>query len=267
MTDLIVTAVGACLYIATTIVLIKQLPLHQEEKNKRLILWPGFAAVLFHADMIARHIVTDTGLQMGVTHVASLATWFIASLLVLAITKKPVENLGLVVMPMGALSLIVEYIYPVSHLVSTHEQHGLGIHILLSIFAYSLLGLALIQAIILSIQERHLHNRHPGGIIRTLPPMETMETLLIQMISIGFALQTTSLLSGFVYLEDMFAQKMVHKTILSIVAWFIFAVLLFGRWHYGWRGKTIVRLTAAGFILLMIAYFGSKTVLEIILGE
>lgn len=265
MIDLIITTVGTCLYIATTVVLLKQLPKHQDEKNKKLILWLTFAAVIFHADIVARHIFTDEGLQMGITHVASLATWFIACLLLLAAVKKPVENLGLIIMPMGALTLIVEYIYPVSHLVSTHAQQGLGVHILLSILAYSLFGLAIVQAMILSIQERHLHNRHPGGLIRTFPPMETMETLLIQMITIGFALQTTSLLSGFVYLDDMFAQKMVHKTVLSLTAWSIFAVLLFGRWQYGWRGKTVVHWTVAGFIALLLAYFGSKYVIEILL--
>lgn len=267
MVDIIVTIVGTCLYIATTVVLLKQLPKLQGEKNKKLILWLSFAAVVFHADILARHIFTGEGLQMGITHVASLATWFIACLLLLASFKKPIENLGLIIMPTAALTLIIEYLYPVSHLVSTHLQQGLGVHILLSILAYSILGLAVVQAGLLSVQERHLHNRHPGGLIRTLPPLETMETLLIQMIAIGFALQTTSLLSGFVYLDDMFAQKMVHKTLLSLTAWSVFAVLLFGRWQYGWRGRTVVRWTAAGFTTLLLAYFGSKYVIEIVLGN
>lgn len=267
MLDLIITVVGTCLYIATTAVLFNQLPKHPDEKNKKLILWLNLAAVIFHADIVARHIFTEAGLQMGITHVASLATWFIACLLLIAAIKKPVENLGLIIMPVAALTLIVEYIYPVSHLVSTHEQGGLGVHILLSILAYSLFGLAVVQAMLLSIQERHLHNRHPGGLIRTLPPLETMEILLIQMITIGFSLQTFSLLSGFIYLEDMFAQQMVHKTVLSIAAWIVFAILLFGRWQFGWRGRTIVHWTSTGFIMLLLAYFGSKYVLEVLLGE
>ncbi|MDX1811573.1 MAG: cytochrome c biogenesis protein CcsA [Gammaproteobacteria bacterium] len=266
MIDVVITIVGTLLYIATTVVLLKQLPKHQNEKNKKLILWLSSAAVIFHADMLARHIFTNVGLQMGINHAASLATWFIACLLVLAMFKKPVENLGLIIMPLAALTLIIETSFPVSHLVSTHDQHGLGIHILLSILAYALFGLAMVQAFVLSIQERHLHNRHPGGFIRTLPPLETMETLLIQMISIGFALQTVSLLSGFVYLENMFEQKLAHKTILSIIAWGVFGTFLYGRWRFGWRGRTAVRWTTAGFVILCLAYFGSKYVLEIILN-
>jgi len=265
MIDLIITLCGITLYIIATIVLYKQQTLQQNEKNKRLPLTIGMIGVIFHADMLARHIFTDAGLQMGITHVASLATWFVACLLILASFKKPVESLGLLVLPLSALTLAVEYLMPVDHLVSAQDHRGLGVHIMLSILAYSMLGLAAVQAVLTSIQERNLHNRKPGGLIRTLPPLESMELLLIQMITIGFALQTTSLLSGFVYLEDMFAQKLAHKTVLSISAWSVFAILLWGRWQYGWRGRTIIRWTISGFCTLILAYFGSKYVLEIIL--
>jgi len=265
MIDVVMTSVGVLLYLAATIVLFKQLALQSSDKNKRLALSLGLIAVIFHADILARHIFTDTGLQMGFTHVASLATWFVASLLLLAAFKKPVENLGLFVLPLAAFTLATEYLMPVDHIIDATAHRGLGVHIMLSILAYSLLGLAAVQAVLLSIQERHLHNRKPAGFIRTLPAMETMETLLVQMITIGFALQTTSLLSGFVYLEDMFAQNLAHKTILSISAWAVFAILLWGRWRFGWRGRTVIRWTLSGFITLVLAYFGSKYVLEIIL--
>ena len=265
MLDVIITLIGVTFYIAAAIVLFKQLPTHASERNKYKPLILSITAVLFHADILARQIFTDEGLQMGITHVASLATWFVACLLIVASFRKPVESLGILVLPLAAITLLAELLMPVDHIVSTHETQGLGVHIVLSILAYSLLGLAAVQAILTAIQERQLHNRQPGGLIRSLPPLETMETLLIQMITIGFALQTTSLISGFVYLENMFAQKLVHKTILSISAWVVFAILLFGRWHYGWRGRTIIRWTATGFLTLMLAYFGSKYVLEVIL--
>lgn len=267
MLDLIITSVGTCLYIATTVVLLKQLPKHPDEKNKKLIFWLIFWAVMFHADILARHILTAKGLQMGITHVASLASWTVACMLMLGLIKKPIENLGLIVMPIAALTLILEDVYPVSHLLSSHEEHGIGFHIIISIIAYSVFGLAAVQAVVLSIQERHLHNRNPGGFIRTMPPMETMETLLIQMIAVGFILQTTSLISGFVFLEDMFAQKLAHKTILSLMGWSVFATLLFGRWRYGWRGRTVVHWTVAGFISLLLAYFGSAFVVEVVLKK
>ena len=265
MIDFVTTIAGVALYIVSTIVLFRQLASHPANKNSRKALLLALLAVVFHADILARHIFAGAGLQMGFTHVASLATWFVTSLLLLASFNKPVENLGLIVFPLAAFTLTMEYFLPVDHIIRTTTQQGIGVHIVLSILAYSLLGLAAVQAVLLSIQERNLHNRKPGGFIRTLPPMETMENLLLQMITIGFALQTTSLLSGAVYLEDMFAQHLVHKTLLSIIAWLVFAVLLWGHWRFGWRGKTVVRWTLAGFVTLIFAYFGSKYVLEIIL--
>lgn len=265
MIDVIFTIVGALLYTIATIVLFKQITQLNPEHHNRTPLYIGLAGAIFHADVLARHMFTDSGLQMGITHVASLATWFVTCLLIVAALKKPVKNLGLFVFPLAAITLTLEYLMPVDHIVNTSNHNGLGVHIVLSILAYSLLGLAAVQAILLSTQEKHLHNRQPGGFIRALPPMETMEILLIQMITIGFALQTTSLLSGFVYLEDMFAQSLAHKTVLSLCAWLVFATLLTCHKLYGWRGKTLVRWTISGFFTLLLAYFGSKYVLEIIL--
>jgi ABC-type uncharacterized transport system permease subunit len=92
-----------------------------------------------------------------------------------------------------------------------------------------------------------------------------MEVLLFQFIGFGFLCLSASLLTGFLYLEDIFAQHLVHKTVLSIIGWVLLAILLFGRFRFGWRGKTAIRWTLSAFAFLMLAYFGSKLVLEFIL--
>ncbi|MEQ1638294.1 MAG: cytochrome c biogenesis protein CcsA, partial [Methylococcales bacterium] len=97
--------------------------------------------------------------------------------------------------------------------------------------------------------------------------LQTMESLLFQMIGTGMVFLSVSLISGFIFIENLFAQHLVHKTVLSILAWIIFTGLLFGRLRYGWRGKTAVKWTLSGFILLLLAYFGSKLVLELILHK
>ena len=117
------------------------------------------------------------------------------------------------------------------------------------------------------IQDHHLHQRHPGGFIRALPPLQTMESLLFEMIGAGFVLLTLALVSGFTFLEDMFAQRLAHKTILSITAWIVFGALLWGRLRFGWRGQKALIWTLSGFVVLMLAYFGSKVVIELILGN
>ena len=121
------------------------------------------------------------------------------------------------------------------------------------------------QAIVVGVQAHMLHIRQPGGFVRALPPLNAMERLLFQLLGIGFALLSIGLLTGFVYLDDMFAQHLVHKTVLSIVAWCVFGTLLLGRYLWGWRGQRAVSWTLAGLAFLVLAYFGSKFVLELIL--
>ncbi len=263
---LIVSLLAVVLYVTAAYGLTKRLTSHQQTDspiNKIVII--GLVAAILHGFVLSQTLLLPTGINLGFTNVLSLATVFIALLLIIASYNKPVENLGIIVFPLSALILSIQVLLPTEHLLSLTETKGLGIHIVLSILAYSILGLAAVQAVLLSLQERSLHNRKPGGIIRTLPPLETMEQLLFQMIIIGFSLQSMSLLSGFIYLEDMFAQHLVHKTVLSAIAWSVFAILLCGHWRYGWRGRTAVRWTISGFITLLIAYFGSKYVIEILL--
>jgi len=233
-------------------------------RNVPLIL--GVFALLFHAFALYGTISTPQGLNLGFFNMLSLITWFIAAVVIAsAFGGNPVENLGIAVLPLATIGLILQWLFPspLSHI--THTSVGLDIHILLSIASYSLLAVAAFQSIMLAVQDHYLRNRKPGGFIRALPPLETMENLLFKMIGIGYVLLSLSLISGVHFLEDIFAQHIVHKTVLSIVAWVVFAVLLWGRWRSGWRGRVAIRWTLAGFALLMLAYFGSKLVQELIL--
>jgi ABC-type uncharacterized transport system permease subunit len=170
-----------------------------------------------------------------------------------------------VILPLACIAMLMEMYLPGEHILSARHSIELKYHILFSLLAYSLLSIAAVQAILLSIQEHHLRTKHPAGFIRALPPMQAMETLLFQMIAIGFILLTLALITGVIYLEDIFAQHLVHKSILSIAAWAVFGILLWGRWHHGWRGRTAIRWTLAGFITLLLAYVGSTFVLQVLL--
>ena len=169
-----------------------------------------------------------------------------------------VQLAWLLLLAVGAPQALLDLRFPGSRLLGEDAGWQLRLHVLTSMLAYSLLTLASAQAILLAVQDNHLRRHHPGGFIRALPPLQTMESLLFEMIGVGFALLSVALVTGFIYLEDMFAQHLVHKTVLSIAAWCAFAVLLWGRWRFGWRGRTAIRWTLGGFIALMLAFFGSK---------
>ncbi|MEN8174812.1 MAG: cytochrome c biogenesis protein CcsA [Pseudomonadota bacterium] len=237
----------------------------QKRPPRALALGIAWVALVLHALVLYDSVVVPTGLNLAFFNALSLLAWIVAALLLASSIGKPVDNLGILLMPVTALSLVLAWRYPSVRLLEPGAGLPLAAHVLLSLLAYGMLTLASVQAILLAVQDHHLRRHHPGGFVRALPPLQSMETLLFQMIAVGFVLLTFALLSGFTYLEDMFAQHLVHKTLLSIIAWVVFFVLLWGRYRYGWRGRTALRWTLGGFAMLMLAYFGSKAVLELIL--
>jgi len=209
----------------------------------------------------------ENALNFGFFNIASIISALIALLLLLENLDKPIEKLGIVIFPTAALMLTLSINFPGKEHVLPVYSWQMNIHILSSIIAFSLLNIAALQAIFLAIQEQQLRRHPPRKLIQSLPPLQTMETLLFQMIGTGVILLTVSLISGFFFIDDLFSQHLVHKTILSILAWLIFSALLFGRIRYGWRGQTAIQWTLIGFTLLLLAYFGSKMVLELILNR
>ena len=142
---------------------------------------------------------------------------------------------------------------------------GMTLHIGSSMLAYAVLTLAAIQSAVIAVQDHQLKHRHTRGIIQVLPPLQLMETILFELLWVGEILLSIAILSGFVFLDDIFAQQLVHKTVLTLVAWILFSVLLWGHYRLGWRSQTAVRLTIGGFLVLVLAFFGSKLVLELVL--
>ena len=266
----IVSIVASVLYLASGGLLAARLAKDNAvavSRPKTVALGLGFVAVLLHGIVLYNLLISEAGLNLGFFNAISLLLWFIALLLLSASIKSPVENIGIALLPLAALALLLERFLPSDHVIGADMAMGLGIHILTSLLAYAVFTLAAVQAALVAIQHKHLHNHHPGGFVRALPPLETMESLLFQMISVGFILQSISLLSGFISLDDMFAQHQVHKTVFAIIAWCVFAILLWGRWRYGWRGRVAIRWTLVGFVALLLAYIGSKLVQEIVLGR
>lgn len=228
-------------------------------------LMVGCAGLVLHTWLIYDAVFSQPGLDLAFFNALALATWTVVTLLLVSSFTKPVENLGILILPTAALTLFLEASYPSQGVLREAADWPIKTHVLLSMLAYSLLTLASVQAILLAMQDHYLHSRQPVGFLRALPPLQTMESLLFEMIGAGFVLLTLALASGFAFLEDMLAQHLAHKTVLSTLGWLIFGALLLGRLRYGWRGRTAILWTLSGFTILVLAYFGSKAVLELIL--
>jgi ABC-type uncharacterized transport system permease subunit len=173
--------------------------------------------------------------------------------------------LGVVVFPIVMATLLA---WASRHAVGTGGQQlslPLQVHAGSALLAYATLAVAAVLALMLWLQERSLRRREFHGWLHVLPPMVALETLLFRTISVGFVLLTATLLTGLVFVDDFFAQHLVHKSVLSVLSWLAFGALLVGRWRRGWRGATAVRWTLAAMALLVLAFFGSKFVLELML--
>jgi len=231
-------------------------------KTNQPALWIAAAALLLHTLITYQRSGLPEALNLPFFTAFSVTMLTIVLIQLLMCLTRPADYLGLLIYPIAAIGLLASELFAAP--AEALPQH-LQLHILLSITAYAVLAVAAAQAILVSVQRHYLQRHQPRGFIRALPALTSMESLLFTLLSVGFSLLTLSLLSGFLFLEDMFAQQVVHKTVLACIAWIIFAVLLLGRWRFGWRGKRAVRWTLAGFALLLVAYFGSKLVLELIL--
>lgn len=251
-----------CTYLASTLLIARDT--HQN-RRQRTPLYLAWAAVGAHVSYITVVFLQNNSFNFSFISTASLISLIVALLLLMATLSKPVEKLGIVIFPIASIMLALELNLPEKpHLLHTHNWQ-MSTHILTSIIAFSLLNIAALQAVLLAIQDQQLKSHPPKRFVQSLPSLQTMESLLFQMLSTGLFFLTISLVSGFIFIEDLFAQHLAHKTILSIIAWIIFSSLLIGRLRYGWRGRTAVQWTLTGFVLLLLAYFGSKLVLELIL--
>lgn len=236
----------------------------QDSSSGTMTLVLASVALLLHAIVVVGNTGWPANLSLPFfTALAAAAIGVVLLQLILSL-QHSAHYLGLLIYPIAAITLLL----------SLTADRGTGmtdpaiqVHVLLSLMAYSLFTVAAAQAILVAVQRHFLTGHKPGGFMRALPPFDATEALLFALLSVGLSFLTLSLASGFFYLEDMFAQHLVHKTVLSCLAWLIFAVLLFGRWKFGWRGKRAVYWTFGGFAMLILAYFGSKFVLELLLDR
>lgn len=214
--------------------------------------------------------------HIGFAPVLSAALWVAVALLWLEGLRSQVRVLRILLLPLAALAVVLPAVFPGGDM----ADHGGGPlyfpHVLVGTLAYAVLFVAAAQAGLMTSAERVLHGGQDGAhvsmlqrFVDDLPPLLVLERLLFRFIWIGFALLTLTLVSGFFFSEEIFGRafRFEHKTLLALVAWVVFAALLVGRWLRGWRGRLALRMTFSGFAVLLLAYVGTRFVLEVVLGR
>ena len=147
-------------------------------------------------------------------------------------------------------------------------------HFIVATISVGLLSLAAMQAMLMSVYDRALHrqlaitpNSRLAHWLEDLPPLMTMEGLLFNLLYVGFALLTLTVFSGLLFSQALFGKPLVfdHKTIFALVSWILFAGLLIARWWVGLRGWAAIRWVLSAYVVLLLAYVGSRFVLEVVL--
>jgi len=261
------TAVTA--YLASTLMLGASF-LKSTEVRTATFIGLSSAGILLHG--VANYLVIYAGdaLHLGIHTSASLVSWIMLVFVLITNLRLNLQNLFIVVLPIGMLGLLALITTPEpaadsGSLAIASLDDPLIWHILISIVAYSILFMAACQSILLAVLEHRLKARQTFRLLRLLPPLQTMEALLFNLLWTGIIALTLAIGSGFIFLDDMFEQRVVHHTILSLASWLLYAILLTGRHLFGWRGTTAVRWTLIAFSLLVLGYFGSKFVIEVLL--
>lgn len=266
MINALLALATAALYGVAAWLIARRLFDKDNSKSLRQPLGLAVAAAALHILLIAFVGTASGQLTFQFLNAMSMIGWVVATIVLLLALREPVASLGVVIFPVTGLTALASALLP-SHATASQLEHGVVLHIVISVVAYGILMVSAAQACVLAIQNNRLHARDAGGFVRKLPPLASMESLLFKLIGAGFLFLSMALVSGLTYLDDMFAQHLVHKTLLSLLAWGIFGTLLIGRQLAGWRGRTAVRWTLAGSAILALAYAGSKFVSEILLGQ
>jgi len=220
-----------------------------------------------HAILLARSVFADGQMYLGVGNSISVIVWLTVLIYWVSGFFHRLESLQIVIAGAAAAFVLSPLALPSVHPLSHTDLPAFRLHLIISLMAYSLFMIASLQALIMALLEKRLHGGPLPAFLQSMPPLLTMEQLLFRIIATGFLLLTLTLGSGMLFSEEVFGQplRFTHKVVLGIVAWCIYAALLAGRQMYGWRGRRAVGWTLSGFAALLLAYIGSKFVIEVIL--
>ena len=258
-------------YLAAILYLISALSLLQKQlaENKKgfIILVSSnakYLAIISHATSLYLLVHTQDGTNLSIFNSASIVALIISTIIIMGSRLGSISTTALVAFPLSSIFIIFSINYPLENSFISNNL-GIKMHIAFSFLAYSFFSVSIIQAFFLLITEHRLKTHRP--IMNLLPPLRLIEDLMFFSTIIAFILLTGGLFIGIISIENIFEQHLTHKIFFSILAWLIFLVLLIGRIKYQLRGKKAAYLMIGGFIFLATGFFGSKFVLEILLGN
>jgi ABC-type uncharacterized transport system permease subunit len=221
-----------------------------------------------HAWLLSQGIFAPAELRFGFAYALSAMLWFAVLIYWVESLFFRLEGMQPLVLGAAAVCVLLPLWFP-GRLVAHGAEPDFRLHLSLAIVAYSVFTIAVLHAVLMAVADRLLHSgsRPLEGPIANLPPLLTIEKMFFRLVAVAFVLLTLTLASGMALSESMFgrAMRFNHETVFAVLSWLTFAVLLWGRVFRGWRGRTALRWTVAGFVMVVLANIGTAFVLEVIL--
>ena len=237
--------------------------------------WLLPVAVLLHGASLSWPWDTG-GFHFGFAKALSATLWIGLVLLWLEGRRTSLDAMRILVLPVAVATLLLPLAWPGRFFESGPQTPLFVPHLLAGTLAYGVLMLAAVHAVLMLWVQRDLHRpleaaaRGPlSRWIARLPPLMVLERVLFRFIALGFVLLLLTTASGMLFSEQVFGRpfRLEHKTVFSVVSLAFFGVLLAGRAARGWRGRIATRFTLGGFAVLLLAYVGTRFVLEVVLGR
>lgn len=236
--------------------------------SRSALLWPqliGSVGAAAHGVLLYNQAISDGGLHINFVISLSAFAWLAIVILGSATLRLRVANLGLVLFPFSIIAITLTFTIPLPHTESMYTP-GQQTHIVLALLAYGCLTIGAVQALVTVAQHRRLR-RHVLTMQSGWQPIETMEHLLFLFIRVGFVLLTLVLLTGFLFTNNLDAPGILHKVVLTVVAWVLLLALLLGRHVAGWRGAKACNLALLSYFFVVLAYFGTHFVIEFLVSS
>ncbi len=262
--DNIVAVAAAVLYVLAIATIVPGL-VQQTGIRVKTVFFSAVGALVFHAWLLSDLIFATSGQNLSMLNVASLVGFIISLTVSIAMIRTRLWFLLPVIYGFSAMNLLAAALLPGTFITHLENEPSLLIHISIALFAYSTLSIGALYSLQLVWLDRKLKTKKALAINPNLPPLMMVERQLFKIILVGNILLTGTLLTGFMFVRDMFAQGQAHKGILSFIAWIVYSVLLWGHYQRGWRGRKATWLAVIGAMILTLAYFGSRFVREVIL--
>jgi ABC-type uncharacterized transport system permease subunit len=265
--------VNALLYAGLAVLIARDLPTSAPPPaagRAATLRWSRYAVlipILMHDWLLFRATWADGTLHMGVGIALSSIAWLTVLIYWVGSFFYRLDGLQVLVLPVAAVGALVPAVLPAARPLANADMAFFRLHLAISMLSYSLFTIASLHVLLMALVEKRLHGGTVPQLLRSLPPLLTMEQLLFRIIGTGFVLLTLTLATGMIFSEELFGRPLqfTHKVLFGVLSWLIFGALLLGRRLRGWRGRVAMRWTLAGFLALMLAYVGSRFVLEIIL--